>query len=1193
MMIPLIEKMIPGCTTRKVILHCLAFICTFASASFAQEAQTTGLPTTGTVRTAEEVAVPGATVRLTNTETNKSWISWTDESGKFEFPSLPPGHYRAEASQLGFVRSSIEIQIPTAANAPIALVLRVATLAELSTEAEKAASKAAAAGAEKPAAPGGGQNAAPNASNTPGATGAGARGRNGGRGGQLPAGVTNAIRQGMATGGFQQTELTGEAGAQGEENASTANAGSQQAPSLSGGLGGGSAASSDSFLLQGTVGQSFSSNGPGGFGGFGGPGGPGGLAPGAPGVPGGPGGQGGPGGFGGGGRGGPGGGGGFGGPGGPGGGGRMIRQQVNRIRFGIYDQFQNSIWDARPFSITGNEFPKVSHYDERAGFNIGGPMKIPHVYNGSDKTYFFINYQHEKRTNPVNTFSVVPTMDERGGNFGALTTPIYNPLSNLGDPTGPRTQFMNNAIPTGMIDSAANKLLAFIPLPNPAINLPGEPFNFLLQAATPQNSNNLNVHVLHTINAKFNVSVGYNYSGSLQNTLGNFADIAGTQATRNQNVDLGLTQNWTPRLVNDTHLNFSRSRIRVLSDNAFVNDIAGNVGITGISNDPINDGFPAVRLTSFSGFNDPVPNLTRNETWRISDNLTYVHNKHTMKFGGEVRRIQLNTDSGPIPRGQFSFTGLMTSQLDASGNPVAGTGSDFADFLLGFPYQTTARFGNPNTYFRSWDFIGYAQDDFRVNTKFTLQFGLRYEAVTPPVELFNNIANLDMNAAATAVAQVTAGETGPFSGAFPRALVHGDYGNLAPRIGFAWQPLGKPKTVLRAGYSIFYNESIYNTLATNYLAYQPPCNQAQTNLTTGPNFLTLENGFPVAASMTTNGVCVAAQPSGAGRILNTTAVNPFYRDGYAQIWMLSDETTLSKNWTLTLTYTGTKGTDLDLLRAPNRAPTGTSQLDTQNNFTIPNANSFLYDQSGGNSIYNALQVRLIHRFTNGLFFMTIYTYAKSLDDASSIGGTSPTVVQQDNNFTAEYGLSSFDVRHQLRIISLYELPFGERHRYATHGWAEHVLSNWRVSNIFTWQTGTPVTALLGGSAANNSGTGSNFSERADMIANPNVGICGGASTAFFNVNAFAVPAAGAFGDERRGSIEGPCSFNWNISVAKAFRFGANRDRPHRLEARWEVQNVLNAVNFNGLSTTFGSTTFGRVTGAGSMRTMDVMMRFNF
>ena len=1186
-----------------------------------------GPAVTGIIRNPEANPIPSAIVRITNTETKKSWVSWTDESGKFEFPALPPGRYHVEASQLGFVPSSLDVELPVVPRGPIPMVLQVATLAQLTAPTPNPATPKQgpgnAAGAGNP----------PSAnSNAPAATAGNADGkpRNGksagGNGGRqpLPPGVSNALSQGMATtagrGGFQQTDLTGEGTPQPGE-ATTPQNNNNAGPQLSAALTTGGAASADSFLLQGTVGQGSAFSGPAGLAGLNvgapdgseGPGGgsrgqrgPGGAGGGRQGF-GGPGGGGGAifGGGGGGAGGGAGGGPGGGGPFGGGGGGRFLRQQVNRIRFGFYDRYENSAFDARPYSITGVESPKVSHYDNRFGANIGGPLKIPHIYNGSDKTYFFVNYQHENEQTAVNTFSTVPTLDERNGLFclaNASVPTLFVPFSasNTPFPTVADTKCSSGAAQQiGPINSAAQGLLNFIPTPNIAGTGPNQAQNYLLQATTPLSSNILNVHVLHTISAKFNVQVGYNYNGSGSNTLGSFAQVGGTQATRNQNLDLGLTQNWTPSFVNDSHINYSRSRIQILSDNSFVNDIASQVGIVGGSADAIDFGYPGLNFTSFSGFGDPVPSLTRNQTLRFLDTLTLVHKKHTMKFGGEVRRIQLNTDTNPNPRGQFSFTGLLTSEL-ANGAPVAGTGNDLADFLLGDPYSAAGRFGITNDYFRSWDFIVFAQDDWRVNSHFTLLYGLRYEAVTPPIEISNQISNIDLDPniiniappCPTCAAQVLPGGTGPFSGQYPQALVHGDYGNWAPRIGVAWQPpMIKPKTVVRAGYSIFYNEAAYNTLATNYLAYQPPFATSSTQLTTPTEPLVLQTAL------------LQIQNGNAGRILNTTAVNPFYRDGRAQIWTLGTETTFSRNWLLDLTYTGTKGDNLDILRAPNRAPAGTNPLDTQAELKIPEAVSFLYDQSGAHSIYNALQVRVIHRFTHGFSFQGIYTFSKSLDNSSSIGGASPTVVQQDGNVAAEYGLSPFDIRHQLRFFSVYELPFGERHRYATHGWEEHLLGNWRLNNVITWQTGNPFTVLLGGNAANNSGTGSNFSERADLCrldgdcegasGNPNFGICGGSSLSFFNTGAFTVPASGTFGNERRGSVEGPCSFSWNLSLAKGILFGGTRERQHRVEMRWEVQNLTNTPKFTGLGTTFGSTLFGRVTTAASMRTMDVMLRFNF
>jgi len=1180
----------------------------------------------GVVRTSDGSPVPGATLRLVNANTQKAWVTWTDVSGKFEFPAVPPGHYRATATQLGFQAVSAEAEFSATSAGPIELVLRVSTLAELSAQ---------------PAGPGGpadrqffgrgGQGGAPGvppdaANAAPGAAGNGGSAR---VRGQLPPGVLNAMQQGLASGGFQQTDVAG--GGATDEEAIPGGAGLQ--PNASLGASGGS--SLDAFLLQGTVGQGLPFGtqggpmiiiGPSGFDQGLGPGGA--NIPGVAGVPGqgGPvlaivGGPGSPGGGPGGGPGGPGGGmgggelggnavffarRGGGGPGAGGGVGRLFRQNVNRVRFGFYDRYSNSAFNAAPFSVNGTPTPKISTWDDRVGANMGGPLKIPHIYDGSDKTYFFVNYQHDALLNPVNTYSIVPTALQRAGCFiptSASSPPILEPFSTTPFPfdTDPVNCPGGQQIP---VNSVAQALLAYIPQPN----LPptARRQNYLLQASPTQNTDIVNTNVLHTINNRFSVNGGYNFYSQRADTFGNFPSTTGNQSTLSQGANVGLIHNWSPRLIESTSFAWSRSRIRITSGNAFDDLLSPaalgiDLGVPASEISGVNYGLPQTSFTNFSGFNDPIPSLTRNETFRLDDGLTWVHANHTMHFGGEIRRIELNSDTSPNPRGGFVFTGI-------------ATGNDLADFLTcattsntcptsgsvenGFPFTTTEQIAaNPSTYLRSWGFAAYAQDDWRMTKTFSFHLGLRYDALTPPVELNNNIVNLDVTDFANVIPVGRVGGLTP--NGLPRALIHGKYDNFEPRIGLAWQPkFIKPKTVIRAGYSIFYNVSIYNTLAKELL-YQAPTTASHSLTTTSAAPLTLNEGF-VAGSIT---------------VPNTASVDPNYKPGYAQIWSLGTETSFSQNWILDLTYTGTKGTDLDILRAPNRAPLGTLQDEIQQNRIDPNATGFTFDQSGATSIYNALQVRVMHRFTHGFMLQGIYTWGKSLDDASSIGGTTATVEQRDGlqYLHEEYGLSTFDIRHQFRAVSNWELPFGERHRLANHGWESRVFSDWRLQNIFTWQTGTPFTVTLGGVASDN-GTGTNFSLRPSLIGNPNLGICGGTRTAFFDTGVFSPPLDSSgiltYGDERRGAVEGPCTFNWNVSVAKTIRFGPERRR--NVNISWQIQNLTNTPNFTGIGTLlpcfntasgiacgagsdlpFASRSFfGGVTSAGPMRTMYLMVRVN-
>ena len=298
---------------------------------------------------------------------------------------------------------------------------------------------------------------------------------------------------------------------------------------------------------------------------------------------------------------------------------------------------------------------------------------------------------------------------------------------------------------------------------------------------------------------------------------------------------------------------------------------------------------------------------------------------------------------------------------------MAGTGYDFADFLLGLPQQTSEQFGDSNhgNHFRGnfWDL--YVQDEWKMRGNLTLNLGVRYEYVSPLTEINNRIANLDLSPGVlnpalplgmTPVTPIEPGQAGPYSGPLPASLVRPDRNNFAPRIGFAWKPFSK--TVVRGGYGINYNTGAYQGIAQQ-LALQPPFATTATNIQTAPGDLTLQNGFPT--------------PTG---ITNNYAVNPNYRLGYVQIRNLDIQQQIRPTLLLNIDYTGTKGTDLDILEAPNRTATG---------IRIPGVDAFTYESSVADSEANAGSVRLRKRLAKGFSIGGIYTFSKSLDDASSIG----------------------------------------------------------------------------------------------------------------------------------------------------------------------------------------------------------------
>jgi hypothetical protein len=544
-----------------------------------------------------------------------------------------------------------------------------------------------------------------------------------------------------------------------------------------------------------------------------------------------------------------------------------------------------------------------------------------------------------------------------------------------------------------------------------------------------------------------------------------------------------------------------------------------------------------------------------------------VKGDHTVRFGGAWRRMQLNTISEQDARGTFSFSGVATSAYDAQGLAVPNTGFDFADFLLGFAQSSSIRFGNPDTYFRAAAVNVYLQDDWRLRDGFSINYGMRYEYQPPFHEKYGRLANLDVAPGFADVSPVLSGESGAFTGQFPEALIESDTNNFSPRFGMAWKPWSKRSTVVRGGYGMYYNGSVYNQAASR-LAQQPPFSVTTTLVTGVDNLLTLANGF-------------AASPDAS--ILNTFAVARQYRVGYAQTWNFSVQHNLPGSMVLSAAYLGTKGTRLDIQRSPNRTTAGLADGDRR----IADAVGFVYDSAEGNSIYHAGQVRLVRRFRRGIAGNLQYTWAKSIDNVSSFGGGGGAVVAlYDDNLSLERGLSSFDVRHTLAAGWMWTSPisqgvFGPPSKY----WWQRILKSWTVTGNIAANSGTPLTAQVLGNQANSGGSGVVGSGRADATGLP-VALAG----AWFNPAAFTTPAAGTLGNAGRNTIPGPGSFSTNLSVGRSFRLDDNR---RSLEIRASSENALNNVNIRRLGTTVNSSNFGLPTAAADMRTMTLSLRVRF
>ena len=823
----------------------------------------------------------------------------------------------------------------------------------------------------------------------------------------------------------------------------------------------------------------------------------------------------------------------------------------NQIKGNVLYTFRDSAWDASPYSLSGQPLNKPGYSQSRIGAAAGGPLP------GSPQTIFFLSFAVLRGGTPYANFDTVPTADQRSGNFTKPTVAgplvLYDPISHL--------PLAGNIVPASRLDPIATQLLTYIPLPN----LPGGVQNYQITTAVPFNTSDFSAKLNHTLNDKNRFSLSF----ALQSRNGKQAQLYGFEDKLDGfgwQSEAGWTHNFGPRTINAFHWAFSRNRSNYVPYFANGPNVAAAMGIQGTSPDPVSYGPPNLSFTNFGNMTDGTPLVKRDQASAWRDAVIVVRGLHSVTFGGEYRRIQSNPTTDTYGRGLFVFSGLLTSGFDNNERLLPGTGFDFADFLFGFPNQAKVRYGSSANYFRSSASSAYVVDDWKVRSNLSLNLGLRYEYFSPYTEKYGRMSNLDLAPGVTGAAVVTAGQTGPYTGTFPPALIDGDHKNLSPRGAIAWRPTPKRHIVLRAGYSIFYNGSIYGELP-GHLASQPPFAHSNSIIASLDYALRLATGFTNA---------------GTKLIDNSFAVDRYYKDGYAQTWNFGIEQNLSKAWVLELSYMGTKGTRLDVQRAPNRALPG-SPLTAEDRRLIGNAVGFTYETSDGNSIFHAGQARLTRKLSKGLSIQALYTYSKSIDDASVLGGGAAVVAQNDKNLRAERGLSTFDQRQSFNLAFTEQSPVGKKVPLASPA-LTGVLRSWILSGNIAAMSGLPYTARVLGNLSDSGGSGNFGASRADATG---IGVSGGSG--FFNKAAFAQPSLGAFGDAGRNTIPGPARFSLNLALTRSF----HATERHHIEIRIEATNITNTAIYSNFGTVLNALNYGLPTVAQPMRTFRATLRYKF
>lgn len=820
----------------------------------------------------------------------------------------------------------------------------------------------------------------------------------------------------------------------------------------------------------------------------------------------------------------------------------------------------NSALNAQSYALSGVAAARSTYNDFTGALALQGPLKIPRLMPHGPN--FFVSYQWTRNSNSMILPGLVPTMAEQSGHLDGLVNTLGQPVT-IYHP-GTSQPYANNLIP---VSAQAAALLKLYPLPNLA---GASQYNY--QAAVLNNTHQdaLQTRFDKNLGRKDNLNGRFAFqstrSGS-ENLFG-FADQTGTLGL---NTSVQWAHRLTPRIFLYANYTFSRLRTELTPNFADRENVSGVAGIAGNDQDAANWGPPTLSFSDgTAGLSDGNSAFNRNRTDAVSVSTLIYQRKHNISAGGEFRKQEYNDAFQQNPRGTFTFTGAATAGSAASN---AANGSALADFLLGIPDTSAIAYGNANKYLREPVYSAYVNDDWRVIPILTINAGLRWDYSAPITELFGHLVNLDVANGFTAVAPVVASHpVGPVTGtAYPASLLRPERRIFQPRIGITWRPIPASTVVIKAGYGLYPDTSVYQNIVLN-MVQQAPLSKSLSVENSQSCPLTLANGFTSCASTTSA----------------TFGIDPNFRIGYAQTWQLSVQRDLPFALQMTATYSGTKGTHGAEEILPNSYPLGLAN-------PCPSCPSgFVYETSNGSSIREAGQLQLRRRLRSGLTATLTYTFAKSLDDDAYLGGVGhvtgsgagatqsaslefPTaaIAQNWRDPRAERSLSSFDQRQLMNLQAQYTSGQGLGGGTLLGGWRGRALKEWTVAGNFTCGSGLPETPLY---PAEVPGTG--FSG----ILRPNLtgaSLYSTGTAAHLNAAAYAEPLGG-WGTAGRNSIVGPSSFTFETQMARTFR-------PHGkwyLDVAVNATNLLNHPAFSSWNNLVTSAQFGLPSSAGAMRSVE-------
>jgi Carboxypeptidase regulatory-like domain/TonB dependent receptor len=836
----------------------------------------------------------------------------------------------------------------------------------------------------------------------------------------------------------------------------------------------------------------------------------------------------------------------------------ITRSGSNEFHGSAFDFFRNASIEAVPF------FAKTAppYQLNQFGGALGGPIR-------RNRTFFFVDYQGLRVKNTVTSLVSEPTMALRNGDFSSLSSTIYDPATyNAGANT--RTAFPNNVIPASRINPTAKSVLAVFPLPT----LSGTANNLLLNVVSSQVQDQFDARVDQTISEKDSMFGRYTWGRAnitypniplmVNGALNPYAFTQGSSTagslTLNKAPSMQATlqevHTFSPTFASQFAFGYTRFALSVvpINDGHNVSDLLGVPG----SDVGGGNGMVSLSISSFQGYSETnLPEIVPQNTYQISETLSSVFGTHSLTYGGSVVHNQFGFDQIAAQSGSLGFTGVYTNNPAKS----SGTGSAFADFLLGLPASSSKSTITQGQPYVSYSEIGaFIQDSWRASNRLTVNAGLRWDLFTPPTERDNRQSDFNPSTGAF----MLAGQNGVSTG-----ILQMKKADISPRFGFAYR-VGSA-TVVRGAYGFYYfNEQGTGGSARLFINY-PYIQTFSVSCSATAPCLNTTTGIPLTSSAT-NLPTAVYQP-----VSNNTP--------NMQQWNLTVERQINSSLVGRISYVGSKGTHLPIALNPNVATPGAGTVAPRQPY--PTLGTIQGWENIGPSSYNGLQLSGEKRMQSGLSFLAAYTYSKSLDEGgggNSSTGDSRLNVQNPNNLAANYGLSSFNFKQRFTLSGVYQLPVGRGRKYLANSnrLVDGVAGGWQVTSILTLQSGAPLTLSMS-TTTSNTGT----LQRPNQICNGNLPASKQTIHMFYNTSCYVAPPNYTFGNTGRNTIVGPGYQEWDAGLTKEF----HPIEPVAVQFRAEAFNAMNHPNFSLPSGSIGSSAAGTITSTiGSQREFQLALR---